>query len=136
MFRKHEVPAPRDASGEVNMEVSVTADDVMRAGGFGTSDSISSLLPVASDFTDFEDHLQRVQGYEDSVDKIAGGKSDPSKEVQEVGKVHVKDIDNGERDAFEAVNMEASVTSDEMIRAGGFGATDNIVVSFQLQVIY
>ncbi|KAK4404822.1 hypothetical protein Sango_0850800 [Sesamum angolense] len=68
IFRKHEVPAPRDASGEVNMEVSVTADDVMRAGGFGTSDSISSLLPVASDFTDLKDHLQRVQGYEDSVD--------------------------------------------------------------------
>ncbi|XP_011075361.1 uncharacterized protein LOC105159855 [Sesamum indicum] len=127
MFRKHEASAPRDASGEVNMEASVTADDVMQAGGFGTSDSISSFLPVASDFTDFEDHLRRVQGYEDAVDKIAGGKSDPSKDIQEVGKVHVKDIDNAEEhDAFEAVNMETSVTSDEMIRAGGFGATDNI----------
>ncbi|KAK4412912.1 hypothetical protein Salat_2938400 [Sesamum alatum] len=126
VFRKHKAPAPGDASGEVNMEVSVTADDVMRAGGFGASDSISSFLPVASDSTDFEDHLRRVQGYEDSVDKIAG-ESDPSKDIQEVGKVHVNDIDNGEEhNAFEAVNMEASVTSDEMIRAGGFGATDDI----------
>lgn len=37
-----------------NMEASISADDVILAGGFGPGDDISSFLPVASDFTDFE----------------------------------------------------------------------------------
>ncbi|KAI3471342.1 hypothetical protein Pfo_030707 [Paulownia fortunei] len=131
-FRKHEAPAPRDTFGEVNMEVPFTADEVMGAGGFGATDDISCILPLASDFTDFEDHLHNVRGYEDSEGKIAG-QSDPPTDILEVGKVDVKDIDivkehvaPESQDAFEAVNMEASVTSDEVTRAGGFGATDDI----------
>ena len=47
-----------ETSGEVNMEVSITAEDVIRAGGFGARDDISSFLPVASDWTDFEASIQ------------------------------------------------------------------------------
>ncbi|KAF9664651.1 hypothetical protein SADUNF_Sadunf16G0040400 [Salix dunnii] len=42
-------PIDEDRSGEVNMEASITPDDVRRAGGFGAKDDISSFLPVASD---------------------------------------------------------------------------------------
>lgn len=132
-LRKHEAPAPPNAFAEVNMEVPITADEVMQAGGFGATDDISSIVPVASDFTDLEDHLREVQGYEESEDKIAEGQSDPPKAILEVGRVDVKDNGNVEehvapesQDTFDAVNMEASVTSDEVIRAGGFGATDDI----------
>lgn len=51
-------------SGEVNMEVSVTAEDVIRAGGFGARDDISSFLPVASDWTDFEASIRDARNYE------------------------------------------------------------------------
>ncbi|KAK3014640.1 hypothetical protein RJ639_008708 [Escallonia herrerae] len=46
-------PVDMDVSGEVNMEAFITSNDVMRAGGFGARDDISSFLPVASDSTDF-----------------------------------------------------------------------------------
>ncbi|PIN21027.1 hypothetical protein CDL12_06268 [Handroanthus impetiginosus] len=128
-----EAPAPRDAFAEINMEVSITADDVLRAGGFGATDNITGLLPVASDFTDFEDHLPKVRGYEDSEDSIAGGQSNSPKDTLEVEEVGIEDTDDvkehvapATNDAYEAVSMEASVTPDEMIRAGGFGATDDI----------
>ncbi|XP_021833205.1 uncharacterized protein LOC110773023 [Prunus avium] len=54
-----------DASAEVNMEASITADDFMRAGGFGARDDISSFLPVASDSTDFEAAIRDARGYEE-----------------------------------------------------------------------
>ncbi|KAJ6968001.1 hypothetical protein NC653_036059 [Populus alba x Populus x berolinensis] len=44
-------PIDEDRSGEVKMEASLTPDDVIRAGGFGARDDISSFLPVASDST-------------------------------------------------------------------------------------
>lgn len=88
------------------MEVAVTADEIMRAGGFGAADDISSIAPIASDFTDFEGHLRAVRGYEEPEDKFS-----------EDAKEHI---------APEAANMEASATSDEVMRAGGFGATDDI----------
>ncbi|XP_022882858.1 uncharacterized protein LOC111399654 [Olea europaea var. sylvestris] len=59
-----------DASGDVNMEASRTADEVMRAGGFGARDDISSFLPVASDSTDFEASLHNARDYEDLQEKI------------------------------------------------------------------
>ncbi|KAI3806623.1 hypothetical protein L1987_22534 [Smallanthus sonchifolius] len=52
-------------SGDVNMEASISADDVIRAGGFGARDDISSFLPVASDSTDFEASLRNARGYEE-----------------------------------------------------------------------
>ncbi|XP_039013425.1 uncharacterized protein LOC120143074 [Hibiscus syriacus] len=52
-------------SGEVNMEASVTADDVIRAGGFGARDDISSFLPIASDWTDFEASIRNARDYEE-----------------------------------------------------------------------
>lgn len=54
-----------EASGEVNMEVSVTPEEVIRAGGFGARDDISSFLPVASDWTDFEASIRDAKGYEE-----------------------------------------------------------------------
>ncbi|XP_054802191.1 uncharacterized protein LOC129305970 [Prosopis cineraria] len=59
------------ASGEVNMEASITADDVIRAGGFGARDDISSFLPVASDSTDFEASIRDARDYEESQGKVS-----------------------------------------------------------------
>ncbi|XP_057784776.1 uncharacterized protein LOC131002292 [Salvia miltiorrhiza] len=94
---------------EVNMEVPITADEVIRAGGFGATDDIGTMLPAASDCTDFEDHLRDVQGYEGSKDAKTG-------KVEE----------GVTPEARGAASMEASFFSDDVIRAGGFGATDNI----------
>ncbi|XVE70477.1 hypothetical protein DITRI_Ditri10aG0075400 [Diplodiscus trichospermus] len=54
-----------ETSGEVNMEVSITADDVIQARGFGARDGISSFLPVASDWTDFEASIRDARNYEE-----------------------------------------------------------------------
>ncbi|XP_057960876.1 uncharacterized protein LOC131152929 isoform X2 [Malania oleifera] len=51
--------------GEVNMEASIASNDVIQAGGFGARDDISSFLPVASDFTDFEASLRNARDYEE-----------------------------------------------------------------------
>ncbi|KAL3534419.1 hypothetical protein ACH5RR_002880 [Cinchona calisaya] len=64
-------PTYKDTSGEVNMEASISADDVMRAGGFGARDDISSFLPVASDFTDFEESLLDARVYEEPQNEIS-----------------------------------------------------------------
>ncbi|KAH7853795.1 hypothetical protein Vadar_006709 [Vaccinium darrowii] len=66
----HEVQAGLDASGDINMEASISSDDVMRAGGFGARDDISSFLPVASDSTDFEASLRDAREYEDPQEGI------------------------------------------------------------------
>ncbi|XP_047318786.1 uncharacterized protein LOC124922104 [Impatiens glandulifera] len=57
-------------SAEVNMEASISSDDVTRAGGFGARDDISSFLPVASDSTDFEASLRDAREYEDPQEEI------------------------------------------------------------------
>ncbi|XP_057717758.1 uncharacterized protein LOC130932450 [Arachis stenosperma] len=54
-----------DASAEVNMEAFITTDDVIRAGGFGARDDISSFLPVAIDSTDFEASIRDARDYEE-----------------------------------------------------------------------
>lgn len=59
-----------DPYGEFNMEAAISADDVLRAGGFGARDGISSVLPVASDSTDFEASLLDARGYEDPQTEI------------------------------------------------------------------
>ncbi|CAN0890500.1 hypothetical protein LINGRAHAP2_LOCUS16466 [Linum grandiflorum] len=51
--------------GDVNMEASISIDDVMRAGGFGARDDIGSVLPVASDSTDFEAMILDAKDYEE-----------------------------------------------------------------------
>ncbi|XP_020243764.1 uncharacterized protein LOC109822018 isoform X2 [Asparagus officinalis] len=51
--------------GEVNMEAAITADDVMRAGGFGARDDIGSFLPAAIDSTDFEASLRDARDFEE-----------------------------------------------------------------------
>ncbi|PON38928.1 hypothetical protein TorRG33x02_343980 [Trema orientale] len=60
----------KDAPGEVNMEASILADDVIRAGGFGARDDIGSFLPVASDFTDFEAMIRDAREYEEPQGEI------------------------------------------------------------------
>ncbi|CAO2831676.1 unnamed protein product [Amaranthus hypochondriacus] len=54
-----------DPSTEVNMEATIDPEDVIRAGGFGARDDISSLLPIASDSTDFEASLLDALEYEE-----------------------------------------------------------------------
>ncbi|XP_068664114.1 uncharacterized protein [Aristolochia californica] len=61
----------KDSKGEVNMEASVTADDVIRAGGFGATDGIGSFLPVAMDSTDFEASLRDARGFEGPQGEIS-----------------------------------------------------------------
>ncbi|KAJ0100191.1 hypothetical protein Patl1_20434 [Pistacia atlantica] len=57
-------------SGDVNMEATITPDDVIRAGGLGARDDISSFLPVASDSTDFEASIRDAQDYEQQLEEI------------------------------------------------------------------
>lgn len=59
-----------DTSGELNMEATITPDDVVRAGGFGARDDISSFLPVASDSTDFEASIRDAQDYEQPREEV------------------------------------------------------------------
>ncbi|KAF8115310.1 hypothetical protein N665_0029s0145 [Sinapis alba] len=56
--------------GEVNMEASISAEDVLRAGGFGAKDDIGSFLPVASDSTDFEESLRSARDYEGTQPEV------------------------------------------------------------------
>ncbi|KAI9161119.1 hypothetical protein LWI28_014568 [Acer negundo] len=58
------------SSREVNMEATITTDDVIRAGGFGARDDISSFLPVASDSTDFEASIRDAQEYEQPREEV------------------------------------------------------------------
>ncbi|KAG4915891.1 hypothetical protein JHK87_053448 [Glycine soja] len=64
-------PEEIDASGDVNMEASITPDDVIRAGGFGARDDISSFLPVASDSTDFEASIRDARDYEEPQGQVS-----------------------------------------------------------------
>ncbi|KAF8043922.1 hypothetical protein BT93_A2029 [Corymbia citriodora subsp. variegata] len=57
-------------SSEVNMEALIIPDDVIRAGGFGARDDISSFLPVASDSTDFEAALRDARDYEELQEEV------------------------------------------------------------------
>ena len=63
------VLANEDASGDVNMEASISFDDAVRAGGLGARDDIGSFLPVASDSTDFEASLLDARDYEETDEK-------------------------------------------------------------------
>ncbi|XP_010423644.1 PREDICTED: uncharacterized protein LOC104708724 [Camelina sativa] len=56
--------------GDVNMEASISAEDVIRAGGFGAKDDIGSFLPVASDSTDFEESIRSARDYEDAQPEV------------------------------------------------------------------
>ncbi|KAJ4969619.1 hypothetical protein NE237_002718 [Protea cynaroides] len=62
--------ADMETSGEVNMEASITVDDIIKAGGFGARDDISSFLPVAIDSTDFEASLRDARDYEEPQGEI------------------------------------------------------------------
>ncbi|KAG9454775.1 hypothetical protein H6P81_007679 [Aristolochia fimbriata] len=64
-------PEIKDAKGEVNMEASVMADDVVKAGGFGATDGIGSFLPVAMDSTDFEASLRNARDFEEPQSEIS-----------------------------------------------------------------
>lgn len=66
----NEVVGGKGSSGEVNMEASLSTEDVIRAGGFGARDDISSFLPVASDSTDFEAAIRDARDYEEPEGEI------------------------------------------------------------------
>ncbi|VAH08764.1 unnamed protein product [Triticum turgidum subsp. durum] len=58
-------------SVDMNMEAAISADDVMRAGGFGAKDDIGSLLPTAMDSTDFEASLRDARDFEGEQEQPA-----------------------------------------------------------------
>ncbi|XP_056690458.1 uncharacterized protein [Spinacia oleracea] len=60
-----EAPGHCDTSTDINMEAAINPDDVVRAGGFGARDDLSSPLPIASDSTDFEASLLDARDYEE-----------------------------------------------------------------------
>ncbi|KAF4356348.1 hypothetical protein G4B88_001223 [Cannabis sativa] len=62
-------PLEIDAPGEV-MDASILEDDVIRAGGFGARDDLSSFLPVASDSTDFEAMIRDAREYEEPQGEV------------------------------------------------------------------
>ncbi|KAL9249195.1 hypothetical protein AKJ16_DCAP22837 [Drosera capensis] len=62
---REEVPRGNQTLGEVNMEATITSDDILRAGGFGARDDLNSFLPAASDLTDFEASLNDACEYEE-----------------------------------------------------------------------
>ncbi|CAI8613917.1 unnamed protein product [Vicia faba] len=64
-------PKEKDLSGDVNMEASITPDDVIRAGGFGARDDIGSFLPVAGDSTDFEASIRDARDYEEPQGEVS-----------------------------------------------------------------
>lgn len=70
---------------DFNMESTMTPDDVERAGGFGATDDMGSLLPVALDSTDFEASLRNARNYEEEQGEISrpglgwSGKGDTDK---------------------------------------------------------
>lgn len=66
-----EMPKDEKTRGELNMEASVTTDDVVKAGGFGVTDSICSFLPVAMDCTDFECSLRDARDFEEPQGEIS-----------------------------------------------------------------
>lgn len=58
-------------TGDVDMEAAITTDDVIRAGGFGARDDMSSFLPVAIDSTDFEASLRDARDFEEPQEEIS-----------------------------------------------------------------
>lgn len=70
-MEKQDIGNDTNTIGEVNMEASITADDIMRAGGFGATDDINSFLPVAMDLTDFEASLRDARDYEEPQGEIS-----------------------------------------------------------------
>ncbi|XP_020591975.1 uncharacterized protein LOC110032629 [Phalaenopsis equestris] len=68
-YKKNSASKSESANDSVNMEAIVTADDVVRAGGFGARDDIGSFLPVAADSTDFEASLLEAQSFEETQEE-------------------------------------------------------------------
>ncbi|KAI4348657.1 hypothetical protein L6164_009356 [Bauhinia variegata] len=60
-----------ESSGEVNMEATISLDDVIRAGGFGARDDIGCFLPVASDSTDLEASILYARDYEEPQGEVS-----------------------------------------------------------------
>ncbi|WOK96805.1 hypothetical protein Cni_G05513 [Canna indica] len=54
----------------VYTDVTLSLDDVIRAGGLGARDDISSVLPVAIDSTDFEASLRDARDFEEPQGQI------------------------------------------------------------------
>lgn len=54
-----------DDTGVAYTDVAISVDDVIRAGGLGARDDISSFLPVAIDSTDFEASLRDARDFEE-----------------------------------------------------------------------
>ncbi|RZS08959.1 hypothetical protein BHM03_00040001 [Ensete ventricosum] len=60
----------KDDTGGVAYTDVISADDVIRAGGLGARDDISSFLPVAIDSTDFEASLRDARDFEEPQEEM------------------------------------------------------------------
>lgn len=75
-------PEHEKSHGDVNMEADITMDDVIKAGGLGARDDLNSVLPVASDTTDFEASIRDAWEYEgqhESITRPGLGWTEPAK---------------------------------------------------------
>jgi len=50
---------------DVNMEAPIFSEDLIRAGGLGAGDGVSSAMPTTVDATDYEESLMDAAEYED-----------------------------------------------------------------------
>lgn len=71
---QHKAEIPLDYSAirhgvDVNMEASISKEDLIHAGGLGARDDLNSMLPSAVDGTDYEETLMETMDYEDSTGK-------------------------------------------------------------------
>ncbi|GAB4851647.1 hypothetical protein Ancab_031050 [Ancistrocladus abbreviatus] len=151
---REQVPQRVDHVGDVNMEAAITSDDLMRAGGFGARDDLNSFLSVSSDCTDFESSLCDARDNEEPQGKPCkpgknenGSQTEAALDVEDIPMQiagSAKDIiqadmlePKGGIDASREevpqrvdhagyVNMEAAITFDDVISAGGFGARDDL----------
>ncbi|MCD7468673.1 hypothetical protein HAX54_007065 [Datura stramonium] len=74
--------AQEKSYGDVNMEADITMDDVIRAGGLGARDDLNSVLPMATDTTDFEASIRDAWDYEgqrESINRPGLGWKEPAK---------------------------------------------------------
>ncbi|URE19816.1 hypothetical protein MUK42_12327 [Musa troglodytarum] len=62
----------KDDTSAAYTDVAISADDVIRAGGLGARDDISSFLPVAIDSTDFEASLRDARDFEEPQREMPG----------------------------------------------------------------
>ncbi|KAJ7298981.1 hypothetical protein O6H91_Y339200 [Diphasiastrum complanatum] len=85
---------------DFEMEVPITEEDMIRAGGLGARDNLSSLLPSAMDATDLEASLRDAWSYENAegnkISRPGLGLKDPC-QYQQGALGNIKPTSQGDR---------------------------------------